>query len=235
MLTVRDVMTSSVVLVDPGTPLKEVAQALIDHGISGVPVVDADGAVLGVVSEADLLIKEQGSEAIRHRPLSRIFGESKESREQQTKLGAITAGDAMTAPALTITSSRSIHEAAAIMTARKVNRLPVVDDGRLVGMVTRADLIRAYVRSDDELAATIREDVILKILWLDPAHFDVVVKDGVASISGHVERRSTAAMVERSVRMVPGIVDVHASVSWATDDSSLEPASVDPVFPFSPR
>jgi CBS domain-containing protein len=235
MLTVRDVMTSSVVLVHPSMPLKEVAQALIDHGISGVPVVDADGVVLGVVSEADLLVKEQGPEAIRHRPLSRLFGESRESREQLTKLGATTAGEAMTAPALTITSSRSIHEAAAIMTARRVNRLPVVDDGRLVGMVTRADLVRAYVRSDDELAATIRNDVILKILWLDPAHFDVVVKDGVASISGQVERRSTAAMVERSVRMVPGIVDVHASVTWSTDDSSLEPASVDPVFPFSPR
>lgn len=235
MLTIRDVMTSSVILVHPSTPLKEVAQALIDNGISGVPVVDADGVVLGVVSEADLLVKEQGADAIRHRPLSRFFGDSKESRAQLIKLGATTAGDAMTAPARTITSSRSIHEAAAIMTAHRVNRLPVVDDGRLVGMVTRADLVRAYVRSDDELADTIRNDVILRILWLDPVHFDVVVRDGVASISGQVERRSTAAMVERLVRMVPGIVDVHASVSWATDDSSLEPASVDPVFPFSPR
>jgi CBS domain-containing protein len=235
MMSVRDVMTRSVVSVHRSTPLKEVAQALIDNGISGVPVVDEDGAVLGLVSEADLLIKEQGADAIRHRPLARLLGESKESRAQLVKLDAITAGEAMTAPAITITSGRPIHEAAAIMTARHVNRLPVVDDGRLVGIVSRADLVRAYVRSDDELAATIRQDVILRILWLDPALFTVVVKDGVASISGRVERRSTAEMIEHLVRMVPGVVDVHASVPWSIDDRTLEPSGRDPVFPFGPQ
>jgi CBS domain-containing protein len=235
MMSVRDVMTRSVVSVRRSTPLKEVAQALIDNGISGVPVVDEDGAVLGLVSEADLLIKEQGADAIHHRPLARFLGESKESRAQLVKLGAITAAEAMTAPAITITSGRSIHEAAAIMTARHVNRLPVVDEGRLVGIVSRADLVRAYVRSDDELAATIRQDVILRILWLDPALFTVVVKDGVASISGRVERRSTAEMIEHSVRMVPGVVDVYASVPWSIDDRTLEPAGRDPVFPFGPQ
>jgi malic enzyme/predicted transcriptional regulator len=235
MLTVRDVMTHSVTSVQRRAPLKEVAQALIDNNISGVPVVDVDGSVLGVVSEADFLIKEQGADAIRHRPLARFLGESSESRDQLVKLGATTAGDAMTAPAVTITPGRSIHEAAAIMTARRVNRLPVVDDGRLVGIVSRADLVRAYVRSDDELATTIRQDVILRILWLDPALFTVVVKDGVAAISGRVERRSTAEMIEHSVRMVPGIVDVHVSVSWSIDDRTLEPAGLDPVFPFGPR
>lgn len=235
MLTVRDVMTRSVVSVQRSAPLREVAQALIDSGISGVPVVDVDGAVLGVVSEADLLVKEQGADAIRHRPLARFLGESRESRAQLVKLGAFTAAEAMTSPAITITSGRPIHEAAAIMTARRVNRLPVVDDGRLVGIVSRADLVRAYVRSDDELEATIRQNVILRILWLDPALFTVVVKDGVAAISGRVERRSTAEMIEHSVRMVPGVVDVHVSVAWSMDDRTLEPAGFDPVFPFGPR
>jgi CBS domain-containing protein len=235
MMTVRDVMTQSVVSVHRSTPLKEVAHLLIDNGISGVPVIDVDGTVLGVVSEADLLVKEQGAESIRHRPLARFLGESAKSRAQLVKLGAVNAAEAMTAPAITITSDRSIHEAATIMTARRVNRLPVVDDGRLVGIVTRADLVRAYVRSDDELAATISQDVILRILWLDPSLFTVVVKDGVASISGRVERRSTAEMIERSVRMVPGIVDVHADVTWSMDDSRLEPASLNPVFPYGPR
>jgi len=234
-MTVRDVMTRSVVSVHPTTPIKEVAQLLVDNGISGVPVVDVTGAVLGVVSEADLLIKEQGADAIRHRPLARFRGESAESRAQLVKLGAVTAADSMTAPAITITPVRSIHDAAAIMTSRKVNRLPVVDDGKLVGIVSRSDLVRAYVRSDDELAATIRQDVILRILWLDPTLFTVVVEDGLASISGHVERRSTAEMIERAVRMVPGIVDVQASVAWSTDDGRLEPVAYDPVFPFGPR
>ena len=235
MMTVRDAMTRSVLSVPLVTPLREVAQLLIDNGISGVPVVDVDGTVLGVVSEADLLVKEQGPGAIHHRPLARLLGESRESRAQLVKAGAITAAQLMTSPAVTITSGRPIHEAAAIMTARRVNRLPVVDDGRLVGIISRADLVRAYVRSDDELAETIRQDVILRILWLDPEQFTVVVKGGVASISGRVERRSTAEMVEQSVRMVPGVIDVHASISWLMEDRTLEPASRDGVFPFSPH
>lgn len=235
MRTVGDVMTTSVVSVHRSTPLKEVAQALIDNRISGVPVVDVDGAVLGVVSEADLLVKEQGADAINHRPLARFIGESTESRAQLARLGAVNAAEAMTAPAITITSNRSIHEAAAIMTARRVNRLPVVDDGRLVGIVSRADLVRAYVRSDAELAATIRQDVILRMMWLDPAMFTVVVKDGVASISGRVERRSTAEMIEHSVRMMPGIVAVHASVTWSMDDNRTEPPEFNSVSSFGAR
>lgn len=235
MMKVRDVMTHSVLSVRREAPLKEVALVLVDHRISGVPVVDVDGAVLGVVSEADLLMKEQGADAVRHRPLARFLGESRESRSQLAKLAAVTAGEAMTAPAVTIESGRRISEAAALMIARRVNRLPVVDDGRLVGIVTRADLVRAYVRSDDELARTIRDDVLLRILWLDPSMFTVVVTDGVASISGRVERRSTAEMVEQAVSMVPGIMDVHADVTWGLDDSRGEPSSVDPVFPFGPR
>jgi CBS domain-containing protein len=235
MMTVGDVMTSPVVSVRGSTPLKEVALLLIDNKISGVPVLDVNGAVLGVVSEADFLVKEQGADAVRHRPLARFLGESRESRAQLAKLAAVTAGEAMTAPAVAIESSRRISEAAALMTARRVNRLPVVDDGRLVGIVSRADLVRAYVRSDDELARTIREDVLLRILWLDPAPFTVIVTDGVASISGRVERRSTAEMIERSIGMVPGIVGVHADVNWHLDDRRAEPASSDPVFPFGPR
>lgn len=231
MMTVRDVMTESVISVRRSTSLKEVALLLIDHKISGVPVVDVGGAVLGVVSEADFLVKEQGADAIRHRRLARFLGESGESRVQLAKLEAVTAGEGMTAPAVTIGSRQRISEAAAVMTARKVNRLPVVNDGRLVGIVSRADLVRAYVRSDDELTRTIREEVLLHILWLDPARFTVIVTDGVASINGRVERRSTAETIERSVAMVPGIVDVHGDVSWSIDDSRIEPRPLDLVFP----
>ncbi len=235
MMTVLDVMTHAVVWVRPTTPLKGVAETLIDNGISGVPVVDDQGAVLGVVSEADLLVKEQGAEAIHSRHLARVRGESKETREQRAKVEAVTAAQAMTAPAITISSDRPILEAASTMTTRHVNRLPVVDDGRLVGIVSRADLVRAYVRSDEELATTIRQDVILRILWLDPELFQVEVHDGVASIRGRVERRTTADMIERAVRMVPGLIDVRVSVDWSMDDTRLEPVTSDPVFPFSPR
>jgi CBS domain-containing protein len=235
MMTTRDVMTRPVVTVKPETLLKEVAQLLIDHRISGLPVVDPDGSVLGIVSEADFLIKEVGGEALPHRRLARFRGESRGSRAQQAKLVALTAGEAMTSPALTISSGCRIAEAATLMTSRGVNRLPVVDDGRLVGIVTRADLVRAYVRSDDALASTIRDDVLLRILGLDPAIFTVVVVDGAASIVGHVERRSIAELVEQAVAMVPGIMNVHAELTWAHDDRRSESAALDSFFPAIPR
>jgi CBS domain-containing protein len=233
MIYVRDVMTRSVRSVRPDAPLREVAQLLIDERISGVPVADDEGRVLGVVSEADFLIKERGPAAIRHRRFERLLGEAESSRAELAKLGATTAGEAMTSPAVTIGPGRQIAEAARLMSARGINRLPVVDTSRLVGIVTRADLLRAYVRPDHELERTIREDVLLRMLWLDPAGFDVTVKNGVATIVGRVDRRSMSEMIDDTVRMVPGLIDVRTDIAWATDDRRLEPAVADPVFPHS--
>jgi CBS domain-containing protein len=223
MLTIRDVMVRTVVTVEAHATIKEVAQALVDNRISGMPVVDADGVVLGVVSEADVLLKEGGADAIQHRSLARVRGESQETRAQLAKAAATTAGEAMTAPPITIGPDRSIADAAALMTGRRVNRLPVVEDGRLVGIVSRADLVRAFIRSDDELARTIREDVLLRVLWLDPTLFSVEVVDGIATVDGRVERRSTTEMIERCISLVPGIVGGRVTVSWSLDDTRREP------------
>jgi CBS domain-containing protein len=237
MTAVREVMTSPVLTVRRTTPLKEVAQLLVDNRISGLPVIDVDGAVLGVVSEADFLWKESGEKVVTHRPLARVIGDSRTSRRLLDKVHAIDAADAMSAPAITIGPDRPVSEAARLMTLRKVNRLPVVDGDVLVGILTRADLVRAYVRSDEQLEETIRQDVLLRILWLDPASFGVSVNDGVASISGHVDRISTAQMIADSVAAVPGIVDVRSSIAWKVDDRKIQPASVDSslVYPIGPR
>jgi CBS domain-containing protein len=232
MMTIRDVMTSSVLTVRPETPLKDVARLLIDSDISGAPVIDAQGAVLGVVSEADFLVKEQGPQTLRHRRLARLLGESETTRRQIGKLAARTAGEAMTTPAITVEPSRSIQDAAAVMTDRRVNRLPVVEHGRLIGIVTRADLVRAYLRTDDELVRTIRHDVLHRILWLDPATFDVTVRNGEATVRGNVERRSTARIVEEAIAMVPGIVSLRADVGWSFDDRDVVPASRNATFPY---
>jgi CBS domain-containing protein len=234
MMTVRDVMSHKVVSVVARTPLPDVARLLVEHRISGLPVVDEQGTVLGVVSEADFLVKEQGPEAAQRGPFARFLPGSKASRRRLAKLAATTAGEAMTSPAVTIEPYRSISEAATRMASLSINRLPVVDGGRLVGIVTRADLVRAYTRTDEELERTIREEVLLRSLWLDPAGFKVGVSDGVVSIAGGVERRSTAEMVERVVAMVPGVVAVDLEISWTVDDSRARPAAIDPFFPHSP-
>ena len=231
MQTVQQVMTKHVVTVHPEMPLKDVARVLIDSGISGVPVVDDRGHVLGVVSEADFLVKGQGAQAIHHRRLARLLGESQTTRQQLAKVAATTAGEAMTAPAITIEPSRTLQEAAARMTAHEINRLPVAREGRLIGIVTRADLVRAYLRTDAELVAAIREDVLYRILWLDPMTFEIQVDHGEVRIGGHVERRSTVRAIEEAAAMVPGVIAVAVDVTWSVDDRELQPASIDAIFP----
>ncbi len=235
MMTVRDVMTTTVLTARRETPLKDVARLLIDAGISGVPVVDAEGLVCGVVSEADFLVKEGAPGTRPPRVVAGVLGERRVVRERRRKELARVAAQAMTSPAITIRPERSIREAAATMTRHGINRLPVVDDGRLVGIVTRADLVRAYVRTDEELERTILDDVLLKALWLDPAAFRVAVRDGEVSIAGHVERRSTASLVEETVRLVPGVVAVNAEIRWSMDDRDLRPVERDPLFPHGLR
>jgi len=234
MTTVRDVMTTTVLAVRPETPLKEVARLLVERRISGLPVVDDEDRVVGVVSEADLLVKEQGPDAVPRGTLDRLFGESGQTRQLRAKAEARTAGEAMTAPAITIDGGASVHRAAAQMIERRVNRLPVVDAGRLVGIVTRADLVRSFVRSDAQLAQTIREDVLLKALWIDPDQVAVEVADGVAAIRGRVDRRSTAAMVAHMVEMVPGVVAVTAEIAWSVDDRDIDAPAPDYFSPKGP-
>jgi CBS-domain-containing membrane protein len=138
----------------------------------------------------------------------------------------------MSTPPVTISPWRRISEAAHLMTERRINRLPVVDDtGRLVGIVSRADLVRVFVRSDEELAHTIRHDVLEHGMLLDPAVFDVVVTDGVAFVTGTVERRSTAELVGRVVAMVPGVLDTRTDVAWWRDDSRPSSSESGPEFP----
>jgi CBS domain-containing protein len=232
METVRDVMTRTVRSVGPDTPLKDVARELIEHRISGLPVVDDAGQVIGVISEGDLLAKEQRPGAVRHRPLARLFGESAETRRLMAKAEASTAGEAMTSPAITIEASKPIDTAATMMIQRKINRLPVTDGGKLVGIVTRSDVVGTFARSDEVLADVIRDEVLHQALWLDPAAFEVTVTNGMATIHGEVERRSTATILEHMVRMVPGIVSVEANVTWTLDDRDIEAPGPDY---FSPK
>lgn len=231
-MKVREAMTRTVVSVRPETPLKDVAALMVEHGISGVPVVDEQGVVLGVVSEADFIVKERGLEGIRHRPLARFLGREDEARAEIAKVQAATAGSAMSSPAITIGADRPVREAAAVMIERAINRLPVVEDGRLVGIVTRADLVRAYVRADDELERVIRDEVLVRELWVDPADIEVHVERGVVRLRGTVDRRSTAELVARHVARVEGVVAVDSELGWRLDDSEIKAPAPDYFSPY---
>jgi CBS domain-containing protein len=213
-MRVKDLMVREVVTVAPGTSLKDVASILAERGISGLPVVDGD-EVVGIVSEADILMKAQAPGPTRG-ALGRLL--HPQSSEEVEKLEARTAGEAMSSPVVTIDAGASIAEAASLMVQRGVNRLPVVEDGRLAGILTRADVVRAFTRDDADLAREISEDVILKKFWIAPETVTVTVENGEVTLGGEVERQSVAELLASYVEHVPGVVSVRSTLSWRESD-----------------
>jgi CBS domain-containing protein len=125
------------------------------------------------------------------------------------KLSAQTAGEAMTSPALTVRPTGDVSAAAHLMVERRINRLPVVERGALVGIVTRADIVRAFSRADAELALEIREEVLRRTMWMDPDSLGLDVTDGVVTVWGAVDTDADVDGVVANIRRVPGVLDVH--------------------------
>lgn len=210
-MKVRDLMTEKVFTVTADTPLKVVATRMLEYGVSGMPVVAEEDRVVGVVSETDILFKERLAPE-RHGVVDWLvhYGED----PPQAKLDARTAGDAMTAPAVTIASGRSVADAAALMLDVRVDRLPVVDSGRLVGIVTRTDLVRAFTRSDETIEREIREEGLLKRFWMGPSNVTIKVEDGNVLFEGRVDGEDLAESLVRFAELTPGVVSVESKLRW---------------------
>jgi len=217
-MNIETLMTKHVVTVSPETSLKRVARILTRYRISGIPVCDVDGTVLGVVTEADILYKEQGISPMSGGLLAWLF---EKADGEGDRLAAHTAGEAMTSPPVTVAPDASVTEAARMMTTRHINRLPVVSDGRLVGIISRADLVRAFHRRDSEIEEELREDVLLHQLWVSPEDVEVAVEDGVVELTGMVENKTQAELVAAYALRVPGVVQVISNVTWRVDDQAV--------------
>jgi CBS domain-containing protein len=216
IMNVKQVMTRDVVVVTPETSLRDVAHVLASRGISGVPVCDRAGVPVGVVSKTDILHKELGGREERHPTVQRFADKLGGDRRATAR----TAGEAMTHPVVVIEARASVAQAAKLMLAKRVDRLPVVAGGKLVGIVTRTDLVRAFDRSDDEIANEIADDV-LRTLWLNPDDVKVVVQDGEVTLSGELPREADAKAVVGVTRGVPGVVDVHSQLTWQVSEREL--------------
>jgi CBS domain-containing protein len=207
-MKVSDVMTRDVITVPRSASLKEAASVLVQRDISGVPVVDG-GKVVGVFSERDLLFKEQGQPDGAHwltwltDPLAVA---------DRPKLEARVVGEAMTSPAVTVDATADIPAAARLMLTAGVSRLPVLHDGYLAGIVTRADLVRAFVRTDEEIAREMREEIVGRKLWLDEDALEITVRDGNVSVSGALTDTVDTELVTRLIAQVPGVVSVETDV-----------------------
>ena len=215
-MKIKELMSENPIAVGSEAPLRDVAAILAEHRISGLPVIGERLQVVGVVSEADILVKEQGPEP-RH---GGLLGWLLAGGTPDTgKLKARTAGEAMTSPAITIGPEKHVSDAARLMTEQGIKRLPVVDaEDKLLGIVTRADLVRAFARPDAEIEHEIREDVIRRTLWLEDAGVTVRVERGDVRLSGRLERRSDAELLSLFVARVPGVVSVHSTLRWSWDD-----------------
>ncbi|MBC9715335.1 CBS domain-containing protein [Streptomyces sp. TRM66268-LWL] len=198
---VSDVMTHTAVAVGRDAAFKEIVQLLGQWKISALPVIEGEGRVVGVVSEADLLPKEEfrDDDPSRYDVIRRL--------PDLAKAGAVTAGELMTSPAVTVQAGATLAEAARIMAHHSVKRLPVVDaSGLLQGVVSRGDLLKVFLRPDEEIADEIRRSVVAQLP--SAPDLDVRVADGVVTLDGSLRDRSFVPVLARAVRAVEGVIDI---------------------------
>ncbi|MGW2829543.1 CBS domain-containing protein [Streptomyces sp. NPDC001286] len=200
--TVSDVMTQTVIAVGRDASFKEIVGLIDQWKVSALPVLVGEGRVIGVVSEADLLPKEE----------FRNGGEEDAERAEREKAAALTAGELMSTPAVTVHADASVAEAARIMARRHVKRLPVVDSvGILQGVVSRSDLLKVFLRDDEEIAEEVRHSVLGQLPITSP--LTVSVADGVVTLGGVLPDRTLVPIVARAVRAVEGVVDIRLDLT----------------------
>ncbi|MFK0160603.1 CBS domain-containing protein [Streptomyces sp. NPDC090493] len=209
--TVSDVMTRAVVAVGRDAPFKDVVELMEQWKVSALPVLEGEGRVIGVVSEADLLPKEEFRDSDPDRFLQR------DRLADLAKAGGLTAGELMSTPAVTVHADATLAEAARIMARRKVKRLPVVDGvDMLQGVVSRADLLKVFLREDEELTEEVRHEVVDRLFPLSADHIQVEVSEGVVTLTGWTDGPELVKVAERLAGAVEGVVDVRCHLCPAS-------------------
>lgn len=217
-MKVRDLMTTDPVTTTPSTPLKEAARLMVRHKVSGLPVLDG-GRVVGIVTEGDFLRQEASrDQPYRFSLLDALFGD-----EPAAAPAAETVGQVMTEQVLTVAPEATLSEAARIMSSRRVKRLPVVGPGgELLGVISRADVVNAFTKPDEVIEDEIREDIVRRLLFLDPKVVQVTVDDGVVTLSGVLENRTEAHLLEELTRRIDGVIRVDSRLTFEVDDQRIE-------------
>ena len=221
---VADVMTTELVTVFPETPFKDVVDLVVGHAVSAVPVVDSHNRLLGVVSEADLLCKEEHVDDEDDAHPSLFAGPH--TRAEWRKAVGLTARDVMTAPVLTITSEAFLPNAARELAHAHVRRLFVVDNGKLVGVLARRDLLRGFLRSDKDIQEDIEREVFHRTLWANPEMVRATVEHGVVTLTGRLEYQADVDIAEHLVKAMPGVVAVRNRLLYIWNGETNRVASM---------
>lgn len=220
--TVSDVMTRRVHVATPLTPFKLLVRLIEENRISAIPIVDQDGRPVGIVSEADLLLKERHGEI---ETASRLF-HPRRHRSELTKAEGLVASDLMTAPAITVPADATLMQAARMMQERNVRRLIVTDPrGRIAGIVSRSDLLQVFLRTDEDLREDVLDKLIPAILIDQQSPIDVHVRANVVTLSGEVDRKTDAEILTRLTRDLDGVVGVVNQLTYRWDDTGRTAAS----------
>ncbi|WP_338676524.1 CBS domain-containing protein [Streptomyces sp. SCSIO 30461] len=228
---IGSLMVSDVISVIPQTPFKEVAKLLAVHRISGLPVVDTDGKVLGVISESDLMLRQAGvtpepgpTRSARLAWPTAPSGGTDSPLTADTKAHAMSARELMSHPAITVKADDTITVAARTMAEHRIERLPVVNaEGRLLGIVTRRDLLQVFLRPDSDIRREIADEILNQTLWVPPGTVQVHVIDGVVTLEGQLERFSDIQVAVRLAQQVDGVVSVIDKLTYRYDDSGSKP------------
>jgi CBS-domain-containing membrane protein len=219
-MRVRDVMTTKVVTVTPDTHFKSIARLLEHHRVNLLPVTDEEHRVVGVVSEADLLAKVEWQGRQPGRIERWLLLEDELRKAEGTLASQVLTGDVAT-----IRPEATVNDAARRMMHSHVKALPVVDDNdRLVGIVSRADILKSFVRDDASIHREVVEDVLRGALAVEPQAVAVVVTDGAVILKGEVESRGLREMITSLVGAVPGVISVINAIDYRLDDRHVKPA-----------
>lgn len=226
-MKLHELMTVDVITVGPDASLKEAARRMIQAGVSGLPVTNDDGTLVGVISEADFVkIEADRRGTKRARPL-RWFTSNARMPESRRSVG-----DAMTKDVITLGPGYDHVEAARVMTDAGIKRIPITgSNNEVLGLVSRSDILRAFTRSDREIIDEIVDDVMRKVLWIEPGRVEVVCEDGEVLLTGHLETRSHAKLLVKLTRHLDGVVSVQDQLTWEIDNTKLEMVSPPPALP----
>jgi len=219
-MRVRDLMTTDILTVGPEASLKEAARRMLEGEISGLPVINDDGDLVGIITEADFMATEADRRVTRRAGLLRLFVRDAEIPSHERLVG-----DVMTADVKVIGPESDHAEAARLMEKEGIKRIPVVADGQLIGLIARADMLKAYVRSDQEIIDEIQGHVMKDILWIDSRRVEIECVDGNVIVSGHLETRSDASLLIELTRRLDGVTSVSDHLTWEVDNTKLEMVS----------
>ena len=201
-MQVVDLMTTDIITVTPDTPIREAAQLMFRNRVSGLPVCGADSCLVGIISEADFLRLEVARE------------------EAENPLPVETVGEVMQTDVVTIQPDATLSDAAKVMVIHEIKRLPVVGHQmEIMGIISRIDVVAAFTRPDEIIEDEIREDLLRRVLFVDPDDISVTVSEGVVEFTGEIGTRDESRLLEELARRLDGVMRVDNQLTWRLDDA----------------